>query len=154
MEVVPDPGGHGQKPLGDADGDAVEGTATVLFQVKLAFEGVVDRLDELTDLLQDRGAPAFLLGLLLGQVGKQMADLLAGGTDPLTLRIVSEHHLGHSDGHQFGVREPGWSTHSGLTLQLVVDLHVECGQEGVQVCLHKLTNGHPPPISIKPPRRS
>jgi len=38
--------------LGDADADAVDGAAAVLFQVELAFEGVVDRLDELADGLE------------------------------------------------------------------------------------------------------
>ncbi|MFG2511262.1 hypothetical protein [Streptomyces sp. NPDC048584] len=40
---------HGQREdaLSDADGDALEGAAAVLFQVELAFEGVVHRLDQL-----------------------------------------------------------------------------------------------------------
>jgi hypothetical protein len=45
--VVPDGGGQGEQTLGDAGGDAVDGAATVPFEIELAFEGVVDRLDQL-----------------------------------------------------------------------------------------------------------
>ena len=49
LVVVPDRGGHGQDALGDPDGDSFEGAAAVGFEVELAFEGVVDRFDELAD---------------------------------------------------------------------------------------------------------
>jgi hypothetical protein len=52
--VVPDGGGQGQKALRDADSNAVDGASAVLFQVERAFEGVVDRLDELADGLEQR----------------------------------------------------------------------------------------------------
>src|SRR2546423_15205939 len=45
--VVPDGDGQGQQPLGDAGVDARGGPAAVAFEVELAFEGVVDRLDPL-----------------------------------------------------------------------------------------------------------
>jgi hypothetical protein len=35
--------------LGNADGDAGEAACAVQFHVELAFEGVIDRLDELPD---------------------------------------------------------------------------------------------------------
>jgi hypothetical protein len=38
--VVPDGGGHGQQPLGDAGADALLGGAAVAFEVELAVEGV------------------------------------------------------------------------------------------------------------------
>ena len=38
--VVPDAGGHGQQPLGDAGEHPAGGAAAVAFQVELAFEGV------------------------------------------------------------------------------------------------------------------
>src|SRR5438552_10365979 len=47
--VVPDGGGHGQQPLGDAGIGARGGAAAVAFEVELALEGVVDRLDPLPD---------------------------------------------------------------------------------------------------------
>ena len=45
--VAPDRGGHRQDALGDADGDAGAAAAAMAFEVKLALEGVVDRLDQL-----------------------------------------------------------------------------------------------------------
>src|SRR3954453_1388212 len=47
VPVVPDRGGQGEDALQDPDGDAGDGTATVLFEIELAFEGLVDRFDAL-----------------------------------------------------------------------------------------------------------
>ena len=47
--VVPDGGGEGEDALGDAGGDAVDGACAVSFEVELAFEGVEDRLDQLSE---------------------------------------------------------------------------------------------------------
>src|SRR6185369_10758303 len=55
--VVPDGGGHGQQPLGDAGIQAPGGAATVAFQVELALEGVVDRFDPLPDPALEAGSP-------------------------------------------------------------------------------------------------
>src|SRR5216684_8741362 len=61
--VVPDGGGEGEDALQDADGDAVDGAAAVLLEVELAFEGVVDGLDDLAERLEV--LPAGGLGLAL-----------------------------------------------------------------------------------------
>src|SRR4051812_11737127 len=45
--VVPDRHGEGQDALQHADPDPSRGVSAVLFEVELAFEGVVDRLDDL-----------------------------------------------------------------------------------------------------------
>jgi hypothetical protein len=45
--VAPDRGGHGQDALGDADGNTRIAALAVVFEVELAFEGVVDRLDQI-----------------------------------------------------------------------------------------------------------
>ena len=45
--VVPDRGGQGQDALQDPHGDPARGAAAVAFQVELALEGGVDRLDQL-----------------------------------------------------------------------------------------------------------
>jgi hypothetical protein len=45
--VVPDRGGEGEDALQDADCDSGGGVAAVAFEVKLGFEGLVDRLDGL-----------------------------------------------------------------------------------------------------------
>jgi hypothetical protein len=44
--------------LGDAGGDPEQGAAAVEFQVELAFEGVVDGLDQLADRGEQRLARA------------------------------------------------------------------------------------------------
>jgi hypothetical protein len=63
LVVVPNHGGEGQDALEDPDGDPDTGAATMAFQVQLALEGLVDRLDELPQRLeQPRPGP---LGLAL-----------------------------------------------------------------------------------------
>ena len=65
LVVVPDHGGEGQDALQDPDCDPDTGAATMAFQVQLAFEGLVDRLDELPQRLeQPRPGP---LGLALAR---------------------------------------------------------------------------------------
>jgi hypothetical protein len=49
---VPDRRGQGEQALGDAGADAVDAASAVQFEVELAFEDVVDRLDELADRLE------------------------------------------------------------------------------------------------------
>jgi len=51
---VPDRGGEREDALQDADHHPGGGVAAVLFEVELAFEGVVDRFDELADGLEQR----------------------------------------------------------------------------------------------------
>jgi hypothetical protein len=52
---VPDRGGQGQDALQDPDRDPDTGAAAVAFQVQLALEGLVDRLDKLRS---GRNSPA------------------------------------------------------------------------------------------------
>src|SRR3954449_9523175 len=52
--VVPDGGGECEQALGDAGGHAGQAASAVQFQVQLAFQGVVDRLDQLADGFQQR----------------------------------------------------------------------------------------------------
>jgi hypothetical protein len=54
---VPDGGGQGEDALQDPDSYSADGAAPVLFQVELALEGFVDRLDDLAQGLKNR-APA------------------------------------------------------------------------------------------------
>src|SRR6478672_4874819 len=78
--VVPDGGGHGEQPLGDAGVDACGGAAAVAFQAELAFEGVVDRFDPLADPA-DRSVP----GCLVAAVGPDQAQAVAGSDQVLEL---------------------------------------------------------------------
>jgi len=45
--VVPDGGGECEESLEDSHGDALGAVTTVVFQAELAFQGVVDRFDDL-----------------------------------------------------------------------------------------------------------
>jgi hypothetical protein len=59
---VPDGGGEGEDALQDADDHAAGSVTAVSFQVKLSFEGVVDRFDDLAQRLEvlsagPRGSP-------------------------------------------------------------------------------------------------
>jgi hypothetical protein len=71
--VVPDGGGQGKDALQDPDEDPAGGSASVVFEVELAFEGVVDRLDDLPQRLKNR-APGLTSGLT-------HLDLLQAGLD-------------------------------------------------------------------------
>src|SRR6516225_7817558 len=78
--VVPDAGGPGQQPLGGAGIDALGGAAAVAFQVELAFEGVVDRLDPLPD-----PADGPVAGCLIAAVRADQAQPVAGADQVLEL---------------------------------------------------------------------
>src|SRR6185437_10183949 len=78
--VVPDGGGHGEQSLGDAGVDAAGGAAAVAFQVELAFEGVVDRLDPLAD-----PADGPVAGCLVAAVGADQVQPEAAGDQVLEL---------------------------------------------------------------------
>jgi hypothetical protein len=55
--VEPDGGCQDEDALQDADDHARGGAPAVAFEVELGFEGLVDRLDDLPQWLED-GAPA------------------------------------------------------------------------------------------------
>src|SRR2546423_7630863 len=78
--VVQDAGGQGQQPLGYPGVDARGGPAAVAFQVQLAFEGVVDRLDPLPDPA-DRSVP----GRLVAPVRPDQAQPVPGGDQILEI---------------------------------------------------------------------
>src|SRR5437763_251531 len=67
--VVPDGGGQGQDALQDPGNHPAAGAPAVAFQVKLAFEGVVDRLDDLAQRPEEPGAGPF--GLTLASRAEQ-----------------------------------------------------------------------------------
>ena len=47
--VVPDRRGEGEETLQDPGCDTAPGSPAVLFEVELAFQGVVDRFDDLAE---------------------------------------------------------------------------------------------------------
>ncbi|GAA2319684.1 hypothetical protein GCM10010234_77680 [Streptomyces hawaiiensis] len=66
--------------MGDADGHAFEGAGAMALEVELAFEGVVDRFDQLAYRLEHRLAEA--LGFVLGR-GAQQGDAMLVTQHPL-----------------------------------------------------------------------
>lgn len=68
-----DRGGHREHALSDADGDTFESPGPVLFEIELALERVVDRLDQPAYRFEHR--PAVALGLVLAR-GAQQGDVV------------------------------------------------------------------------------
>lgn len=62
--------------------------------------------------------------------------------DPLAVRRDAEQVLGHEQTKQLDVSQSGFAT--GVTISRkaesghdpVIEMHVKCGQEGVQICFH------------------
>jgi hypothetical protein len=81
---------------------------------------------------------------LLGQVGKQRPP---GGfgvqvADPAAFAVEPEQDLGHGEGDQFAVAQQGLAAASGAWRHdMIVDQHVQFGQEGVQFFRHTLILG-------------
>src|SRR6266567_8317586 len=78
--VVPDAHSHGQQPLGNPGVQALGGPAAVSFEVELALEGVVDRLDPLPD-----PADGPVPGHLVLAVGADQAQPESGSDQVLEL---------------------------------------------------------------------
>ena len=75
---MPDGGGQGQQPGGDAGVDAGEGAAAVVFEGELAFEGVDDRLDPLP---------------LPGQLAEPGGLVFAVGADQVRVQVAGDEGL-------------------------------------------------------------
>ena len=73
LPVVPDAGRQGEQALVDAHPDSREGVCAVPLQRELALEGVVGRLDPLTD-----GPQRAVAGFLVAAVGAQQKSIERG----------------------------------------------------------------------------
>lgn len=60
--VVPDCGGEREQALQDSGADAWFGSCAVAFEIELGFQGLVDRLDDLTERSQESLVGPRLLG--------------------------------------------------------------------------------------------
>jgi hypothetical protein len=85
-----------------------------------------------------RGAEPIVVPGLLREVGEQTRQVLAGIAQPVRLGGEAEQRLGNRDTHQLGVGQHRWPARPPRSCQLVIDLHVQCGQEGVQVLRHNM----------------
>src|SRR6266511_1898913 len=79
--VVPDRGGEGEDALEHADEHAGRGMAAVAFEVELALKGLVDRLDDLPQRLEEVRAASKWAG---GSGGRRLADEEDGGVSGVT----------------------------------------------------------------------
>ena len=96
---------------------------------------------------QRRGGldPVVVLALAQ-QPGKQVPDLPGRGAQPVPLVVIAQQHLRHGQAHQLGVGDirrlarpgPGEPQRGD---DAVSQLHVECGQESVQVGDHDDSQG-------------
>jgi hypothetical protein len=88
---------------------------------------------------QQRGRrhQALVVAGLLRQVAEQVPKPAVGEPDEAVLAVDAKQHLRHGQGHQRGVGELGPSSPTPAGRHdVIVDLHIECGQEGVQVVRH------------------
>jgi hypothetical protein len=102
--VVPDCDGEREESLQHAGGDAGVGASAVGFEIELAFEGVVDGLDDLTERVQEMGAGAWRPVLVRGSqkgdvvVVEERFELSAGvalvGDEGLTSPTVEQPRFG------------------------------------------------------------
>jgi hypothetical protein len=84
-----------------------------------------------------RGLEPFVVAGLLGQVGEQVAQSAVGEPYPAVLAVYAEQDLGHGQGQQLGVAESGTTSPTpACRNHMIVDLHIQCGQEGVEVVRH------------------
>ena len=72
---MPDSGGEGQEALGDAGEYSGRGPAAVVFEVELAFEGLVDRLNPLADSAEVAVAVGLVFAVPAEQ-GRPMASVI------------------------------------------------------------------------------
>jgi hypothetical protein len=98
------------------------------------------------DVLQQPagGTQSLVVAGLLGQVGEQMAEVGAGVAQPAGFGGEAEQGLQHREGDQLGVRQLGGDPNRGAprrqvwgALQQVIGGDLQCGGEGVQVCVHE-----------------
>jgi hypothetical protein len=101
--VVPDRGGQGQDALHDTHPDPGRGVAAVPFEIELPLEGVVDRLDDLPQWLEEAGAGPF--GLTLAGWTQQLQPGVGEfGLEPAPVVVlVRDHDLPAPPGGQLGV---------------------------------------------------
>ncbi|MFI6155501.1 ribosomal protein L7/L12 [Kitasatospora sp. NPDC051170] len=111
----------------------------------------VGRAGQVSDgLLEQRpgGAQALVVAGPVGQPRSHAAQVGAGKTDPAGLGVEAEQGLGHGQTDQLGVRQSRRAAQPPRSGQMVIDLHVECGQEGVQLFgRHNPNAGRPPCMS-------
>ncbi len=110
---MPDRRGQGQDALYDADPDTGGGVAAVLFEVELALEGVIDRLDDLPQRLEELGLANRLLlrrATVIALSSPASAELLHAGVRSRAVVTGSPTRDELRDGDaERGVKALGWT---------------------------------------------
>jgi hypothetical protein len=114
--------------------------------------------DHLLDQRQ-RGAQPLVVTGLVRQVRKGAAQMAGGEPEPPVLAAEAQQRLRHRQAHQLGLAEAGRAARPAVFHQHVVDLHIQCRHEGVQISVHeslqarrRVSNadpGHPRPPSSR-----
>src|SRR5262245_42577800 len=98
--VEPDGGGQGQDALQDADDHARYGAAAVAFEVELGFEGLVDRLNDLPQRLEELCARARRLARASGAQQREPLPGEGGFEVLAVVVLVADQHLPGTAGRQ------------------------------------------------------
>ena len=83
--------------------------------------------------------PLVITGLLR-QVREHASQVLAGVTQPVRFGGEAQQRLRHRQAHQLGVGQYRRPAQPARSSQFVVDLHVQCGDEGLDVVGHTPAN--------------
>lgn len=84
-----------------------------------------------------QGPDALVVAGLLGQIRKQMSKTPLGKPQELAVVGHGQEHLGHRQGDELGVGDEGRTSASAPAGQEIVDAHVKCDDEGVEVGVHE-----------------
>jgi hypothetical protein len=100
------------------------------------------RTDQPADRIDQLAQPLVVAGLF-GQIPEQMPQVPASKPQPAGLAGVAQQAGHHRQRHQLGIADlrhdphPRTPRHAfGVALQQIIDTHIECRREGVQVRVH------------------
>jgi hypothetical protein len=93
---------------------------------------------------------------LMRQVGEQVPQPGVAQPQPVMLRPGAQQHLRHRQAHQLRIRELLRPARATLARRdhMIVDQHIQCRQEGVEVCSHERPSMPSSLSQINPTRRT
>jgi hypothetical protein len=86
---------------------------------------------------RQRGPQPFVVTGLSRQVRKAAAQMADGEPDPPVLAVKPRQRLRDRQADQLGLAQPDRVARPAVFHQHVVDLHVQCRHEGVQISVHE-----------------
>jgi hypothetical protein len=102
------------------------------------------------------GLEPLVVARLFRQVGEQVPEPGVAQAQPVMLRPGAQQHLSHRQADQLSVGQPFRLARPAPAQRdhMIVDLHIQCGQEGVQVWRHNRSWMPSSLVLINSPRRS